>query len=185
MSNKTVLAITVALFLGTIPRLANAAAFNLSVKGSLLNSFGGTCGDNLGDTYDTFCPQGGCGCKQYDDPDKNHFNGNLAGSGKSVTVHFTENGGTHTGDHNGTGDGCAPVFGEVQLEGTKGTETIFFNGSICIPVSNQNAKGAFQPMVGGWEINSSSKNIKARGSFTGKFQWNKIGFSMIFKGETQ
>jgi hypothetical protein len=169
------------------PRARTASiAFNLTIKGALLNSFSPTtCGDELGDTYDTFCPSGACACFQYDDPDKSKFSGNKVGQGKAGTVHFTrDGGGDGTGDSGHSGSGCNPVFGEVQVPGSKDHETIYFNGSICEPQSNPSAKKAAQKMAGGWSIHSSAHGIKAFGTFTGKFLFNAIGFHMTFTGET-
>jgi hypothetical protein len=170
-----------------LPLRASAAgtAYMLSVTGALLNRFDGTCGDNLGDTYDNFCPSGGCSCLQYDDPDKIEFTGNKVGASEKGTVHFTYDGGSDgTGIGGHTGLGCNPVFGEVQVPGSKDTETIYFNGSICAVLGNDSANNAAQKMEGGWSIHSSSKGIKAFGTFSGSFQFNKIGFSMHFTGET-
>ena len=164
---------------------ATTSIFNLTVKGALLNSFPATtCGDQLLDTYDTFCPSGSCSCFQYDDPDKIRFSGNKIGSAKAGTVHFTYDGGSDgTGISGHTGLGCNPVFGEMQVPGSKDNEVIYFNGSICQPQANAAANTAVQKMTGGWSIHSSTHSINAFGTFTGNFQFNAIGFNMKFIGE--
>jgi hypothetical protein len=119
------------------------------------------------------------------DPDKINFTGNKVGSSKKGTVHFTYDGGSDgTGISGHTGLGCNPVFGEVQVPGSKDTETIYFNGSICAVEGNDSVNSAAQMMEGGWSIHSSSKGIKAFGTFSGSFQFNKTGFSMHFTGQT-
>jgi hypothetical protein len=187
MLKRASVLIAFALTLMMVPTGARAAAstFHLSVKGALLNSFSSTtCGDQLGDTYDTFCPSGSCSCSQYDDPDKIRFNGNMVGSAKAGTVHFTRDGGSDgTGVSGHTGLGCNPVFGEMQVPGSKDVETIYFNGSICQPQANSSANTAARKMTGGWSIHSSSHGIHAFGTFTGNFQFNAIGFNMKFTGE--
>ena len=170
------------------PPRAHAAGsiYKLTVRGAPLNSFSPTtCGDQLGDTYDKFCPSGSCRCLQYDDPDKTRFSGNVVGSAKAGTVHFTYDGGSDgTGVSGHTGLGCNPVFGEMQVPGSKDNETIYFNGSICQPQANSSAKAAAQKMTGGWSIHSSSHSINAFGTFTGNFLFNAISFNMKFTGET-
>lgn len=189
MSKRIFLWSAVALLLFTSPRPASpkaaAGSYSLMISGGLLNRFGGTCGSNLGDSYDTFCPSLACSCLQYDDPSRNSFNGNLVGDGKPGTVHFTHDSGDHTGDSGQTGPGCVPVFGEVRVDGDKDGETIYFNGSLCDVEGNSSASNAKQKMAGGWEIHSSTHSIKAFGSFTGNFQFNKTGFSMSFAGHTE
>lgn len=186
MSTKAIASLVFILAAAAFAMRADAAGstYNLRIKGALLNRFGGTCGSALADTYDTFCPSGACSCLQYDDPDKNTFSGNVTGGkGKAgfVTVHFTFDGGDHTGI-NGKGLGCAPVFGEIQLQGKKDAETISFAGSFCDPQTNPNAATAKQKMAGGWSIKSSTNNVKAFGSFTGSFGFNTISFSMNLQG---
>jgi hypothetical protein len=187
MWRKSALLVASAFLAIAVARPAHAAgnSYSLAIHGALLNQFGGTCGAQLGDSYDTFCPSGACGCLQYDDPDKSHFSGNKTGGGKSVTVHFTHDGGNRTGDSGQAGPGCQPVFGQVNLSGPKDSETLYFNGSWCDVQGNDSAPGAVQNMKGGWEIHSSTHGIAAFGSFTGNFQFNNIGFNMSFKGETQ
>jgi hypothetical protein len=72
----------------------------------------------------------------------------------------------------------------MQVPGSKDTETIYFNGSICQPQSNSSKSTAVEKMEGGWSIHSSSKGIKAFGTFSGKFDFNATGFSMNFTGQT-
>ena len=183
--------LVVAIIVLPVTARAAGSAYNLTVAGALLNTFSPTtCGAKLGDTYDTFCPSGSCSCSQYDDPDKSKFGGNMVGGrskgGDPGTVHFTRDGGKDgTGNSGHTGLGCNPVFGEVQVPGTKDSETIYFNGSICTPQGNSSAKNAAEKMGGGWSIHSSTHGIKAFGTFTGSFQFNAIGFAMKFSGITQ
>ena len=188
MSKRASVLIAFAFLFMVLPLRASAAGtnFTLNVMGALLNSFSpATCGAELGDTYDNFCPSGSCSCFQYDDPDKIEFTGNKVGSSEAGTVHFTRDGGSDgTGISGHTGLGCNPVFGEVQVPGSKDTETIYFNSSICAVEGNDSVNSAAQMMEGGWSIHSSSKGIKAFGTFSGSFQFNKTGFSMHFTGQT-
>jgi hypothetical protein len=187
MLKRSSVLVVLAFVMFIFPPGARAAGkiYRLNVKGALLNSFSPTtCGDELGDTYDTFCPSGSCRCLQYDDPDKIRFSGDTIGSAKAGTVHFTYDGGDDgTGVSGHSGLGCNPVFGEMEVPGSKDNEIIFFNGSICQPQANSLAKTAVQKMTGGWSIHSSSHGINAYGTFTGNFLYNAIGFNMRLTGE--
>lgn len=164
---------------------AEAASFKASIHGDLLNRFSpATCGSQLGDSYDNFCPSGACSCLQYDDVEKGRFAGNVLGKGKkgSVHLHITRDGGAGTGHSGKSGPGCNPVYGQMELAGTKDVETIYFAGSLCDPQGNHGQES----MTGGWSINSSAHGIKAFGTLTGSFGFFKNTlFSMKLSGQTQ
>src|SRR5882724_5295169 len=61
MSKRASVLIALAIGIVVLAPRARAAspAYSLNVRGQLLNSFSATtCGDQLGDSYDTFCPSG-------------------------------------------------------------------------------------------------------------------------------
>jgi hypothetical protein len=189
MSKNKASILVSAAFIVLVPSLrAHAGPYTLNLHGGGTNFFSpANCGDELGDTYDVFCPSRACSCSQYDDEELSSFQGNVVGSKQSpATVHFTLDGGDNTGFSGGVGLGCRPVFGQMVVNGSKDQETIYFNGSLCTVYHDCALNEQFQSMTGGWSIQSSSNNIKAFGTFTGSFAFcNSVDFSMRFTGQTQ
>jgi hypothetical protein len=154
-----------------------AGGFNAVVDGELLNSWNATtCGAQLGDTYDDFCPSGACRCLLYE----GKVSGNQVGKGTDATLHLTVDGGSSTSN-----PGCQPVFGELSFSGSKDTETINLNGSLCYPLGNADKSNARQLFQGGFGIANSSGNLAGFGTADGKFQWNEIGFQLKLTGQAQ
>src|SRR5438552_5386832 len=145
--------ITVAIVLGAFTAKARAKGYNLTANGTLQASTGGTtCGAQLGDAYDTFCPSDPitkttCNCESYNA----NVNGNLAGmvTDLSGALNLT----VDSGGEVGTPD-CQPIFGELAFIGSKDTETIYLNGSHCAAQANGD-----EAFLGGWGMFSSTDHF--------------------------
>jgi hypothetical protein len=155
---------------------ARAGSFSATVRGELVNTFSpANCGDQLGDTYDTFCPSGQCRCEQYEGT----VSGNRVGAGSDVSLHLTIDQGDHT-----SSPGCSPVFGELTFTGSKDAETIHLNGSLCEPFGSQSSPKAKQLLRGGFGVASSSHGVAAFGTLSGTFEFNAIGYKLKLSGRT-
>jgi hypothetical protein len=155
---------------------ARAGSFKGSVSGELVNSYSPTtCGAQLGDTYDDFCPSGACRCEEYE----GHASGNRIGTASDVTLHLTIDQGSHT-----SSPGCSPVFGELRFSGSKDQETINLNGSLCEPLGNPDKANAKQQLRGGFGVASSSGNVMAFGTVSASFGYNSIGYKLKLSGKT-
>jgi hypothetical protein len=155
---------------------ARAGSFKVSVSGELVNSFNATtCGDAVGDAYDDFCPSGACRCEVYE----GHASGNRIGKASDVALHLTIDQGSST-----SSPGCSPVFGELQLSGSKDQETINLNGSFCEPLGNASKANAKQQLRGGFGVATSSGNVNAFGTVSGSFDFNAIGYKLKLSGRT-
>ena len=158
------------------PVTALAGKFVATVRGELVNGFNSTtCGDQLGDSYDTFCPSGQCRCEQYEGT----ISGNRVGQAGDVALHLTIDSGDRT-----SSPGCRPVFGELTFTGSKDAETIYLNGSLCEPFGNQASPKAKQLLRGGFGVSSSSHGLAAFGTLSGTFDFNEIAYKLKLSGRT-
>jgi hypothetical protein len=155
---------------------ARAGGFSATIHGELLNSFSpATCGDALGDAYDSFCPSGQCRCEQYEGT----ISGNRVGKGGDVALHLTIDQGDQT-----SSPGCSPVFGELTFTGSKDAETIYLNGSTCEPFGNLSSPKAKQQLRGGFGVSSSAHGVAAFGTLSGQFDYNDITYKLKLTGRT-
>ena len=92
---------------------------NLTILEST-NSTSGACtgGDGLAD----YCPTGDCTCYTY--------TGKASGSAGTGTVTFYETFDIG-GGIGGSNSGCAPAYGDIEINGSKDTESIAFEGADC------------------------------------------------------
>jgi hypothetical protein len=155
---------------------ATAGSYSASIRGELLNTFNATtCGDQLGDAYDGFCPSGQCRCQVYEGT----VSGNRVGKGSDVALHLTVDQGDQT-----SSPGCSPVFGELSFTGSKDTETLRLNGSLCDVFGSESSPKAKQLLRGGFGVAASSHGVAAFGTASGQFEFNDIGFKLKLSGRT-
>ena len=166
----------VALLIAAPALEARAGSYSVAIRGELVNSFSpATCGDQLGDTYDTFCPSGQCRCEQYEGT----ISGNRVGAGSDVALHLTIDQGDHT-----SSPGCSPFFGELTFTGSKDTETLYLNGSYCEPFGNPASPKAKQLLRGGFGVSSSSHGVTAFGTLSGQLDYNDTNYKLKLSGRT-
>ena len=155
---------------------ARAGNFSATIRGELVNTFSPmTCGDQFGDAYDTFCPSGSCRCEEYEGT----VSGNRVGQGSDVALHLTIDQGEHTST-----PGCSPVFGELTFTGSKDTETIYLNGSLCDPFGSDSSPKAKLLLRGGFGVSASSHSVAAFGTLSGQFDYNNIAYKLKLTGRT-
>lgn len=120
---------------------ATAKPTKWSVNMTILESAGPTSGPCTGgDGLADYCPTGDCACYTY--------TGSASGSAGSGPVTFLETF-DMGGSIGGANSGCAPAYGDIEITGSKDTESIAFEGADCGSAFTSNL------LIGGCQIVAS------------------------------